>query len=126
MVIAGLPPLGCLPIQMTMRFVKLKGRVCVEDENLDAQLYNQKLEKRLSVKQAELPQSKIVFADAYEPLFDMINHPEKYGKPILFPVHLHASQNPQAYVALFKLSGNCKLMNWRWPLYILYGTEQDS
>ncbi|XP_031388180.1 GDSL esterase/lipase At2g30310-like isoform X2 [Punica granatum] len=77
LVIAGLPPMGCLPIQMTLRFAEIKDRKCVEDENMDAQIYNRKLAKLLSERQAELLQSKIVYADAYEPLIDMIHHPQK-------------------------------------------------
>ncbi|KAJ9698793.1 hypothetical protein PVL29_007724 [Vitis rotundifolia] len=80
MVIAGLPPMGCLPIQMTTRF-ELPGifRVCLEDQNSDAQSYNSKLEKLLPQIQNSLPGSKILYGDIYTPLEDMINNPEKYG-----------------------------------------------
>ncbi|KAG2669871.1 hypothetical protein I3843_14G055500 [Carya illinoinensis] len=79
MCIAGLPPIGCLPIQMTARFENRRDRKCLEDENLDAENYNQKLVKLLPQVQAYLPGSKLVYADVYEPLIHMINHPEKYG-----------------------------------------------
>ncbi|CBI15870.3 unnamed protein product, partial [Vitis vinifera] len=80
MVIAGLPPMGCLPIQMSTRF-ELPGifRVCLEDQNSDAQSYNSKLEKLLPQIQNSLPGSKILYVDIYTPLDDMINNPEKYG-----------------------------------------------
>ncbi|XP_040993807.1 GDSL esterase/lipase At2g30310-like [Juglans microcarpa x Juglans regia] len=77
--ITGLPPIGCLPIQMTAKFENPKDRKCLEDENLDAENYNQKLAKLLPQVQAYLPGSKIVYADVYEPLIHMTNHPEKYG-----------------------------------------------
>ncbi|XP_035545917.1 GDSL esterase/lipase At2g30310-like [Juglans regia] len=77
--ITGLPPIGCLPIQMTAKFENPRDRKCLEDENLDAENYNQKLAKLLPQVQAYLPGSKIVYADVYEPLIHMINHPEKYG-----------------------------------------------
>ncbi|KAG6677980.1 hypothetical protein I3842_14G056700 [Carya illinoinensis] len=46
MCIAGLPPIGCLPIQMTARFENRRDRKCLEDENLDAENYNQKLMRK--------------------------------------------------------------------------------
>ncbi|GAV58663.1 LOW QUALITY PROTEIN: Lipase_GDSL domain-containing protein, partial [Cephalotus follicularis] len=78
MVIAGLPPVGCLPIQMTAKFEFLF-RTCVENQNVDAQSYNNKLENLLSQIQAKLAGSKIVYGDVYNPLIDMINNPQKYG-----------------------------------------------
>ena len=79
MVVAGLPPIGCLPIQMTARFEIPTNRKCLEDQNSDAQSYNKKLAKLLPEIQATLPRSKIVYADVYEPLIDMINLPQQYG-----------------------------------------------
>ncbi|KAM1115193.1 hypothetical protein TB2_038290 [Malus domestica] len=77
--IAGLPPVGCLPIQVTVKFGKPKDGRCVDDENSDSQIYNQKLVKLLSKMQSLLPGSRIVYLDVYEPLIDMINNPHKFG-----------------------------------------------
>ncbi|KAG5516811.1 hypothetical protein RHGRI_037530 [Rhododendron griersonianum] len=55
MLIAGLPPLG------------------------QSQSYNQKLVAMLSQLQESLPGSKLVYADFYTPLFDMMNNPQEYG-----------------------------------------------
>ncbi|GMI75728.1 hypothetical protein like AT1G06990 [Hibiscus trionum] len=79
MLVVGLPPIGCLPIQMTFRFGVQTNRECLEDENSDAQSYNKKLAHLLPELQAKLHRSKIVYADIYEPLFDMIIHPQQYG-----------------------------------------------
>ncbi|KAE8655236.1 GDSL esterase/lipase [Hibiscus syriacus] len=79
MVIAGLPPIGCLPVQMTIKFELQTNRECLEDQNDDAQSYNNNLAQLLPQLQAKLPMSKIVYADIYEPLLDMINHPQQYG-----------------------------------------------
>ncbi|OMO82930.1 Lipase, GDSL [Corchorus capsularis] len=79
MVVAGLPPIGCLPIQMSAKFEILNDRRCLEDQNSDAQSYNKKLSKLLPQIQAMLPKSKIVYADVYEPLVDMMNYPHGYG-----------------------------------------------
>ncbi|KAI3450277.1 hypothetical protein Pfo_006942 [Paulownia fortunei] len=76
MVVSGLPPIGCLPIQMTAK--SSIPRTCSHKENADAQSYNDKLEKLLPQIGAELPESKILYVDAFNPLMDMINHPQKY------------------------------------------------
>uniref|UniRef100_A0A2N9FAR2 HAT C-terminal dimerisation domain-containing protein n=2 Tax=Fagus sylvatica TaxID=28930 RepID=A0A2N9FAR2_FAGSY len=77
--VVGLPPIGCLPIQITLRFQNPFNTKCIEHQNLDAQSYNQKLVNQLSKIQAVLPESKISYSDVYEQVNDMINHPQKYG-----------------------------------------------
>ncbi|BBH04583.1 GDSL-like Lipase/Acylhydrolase family protein, partial [Prunus dulcis] len=79
-VITGLPPIGCLPIQITAKSGNPKNRICVDNENSDAQIYNQKLVKLLPKIQSLFPGSKIVYADVYEPLTDMINNPQKFER----------------------------------------------
>ncbi|CAI9107089.1 OLC1v1006371C1 [Oldenlandia corymbosa var. corymbosa] len=74
--VAGLPPIGCLPFQITTKLGFIK---CIEDENLDSQRYNQKLIALLPNIQAKLPGSKIVYADIYTPISDMVARPESYG-----------------------------------------------
>lgn len=78
---AGLPPVGCLPIQMTAKFKNPEDRKCVEDENLDARAYNHKLANLLPQIKSVLPKSKIAYADVYKPMTDLTNHPQKYGMP---------------------------------------------
>ncbi|KAK4419888.1 GDSL esterase/lipase [Sesamum alatum] len=53
-------------------------RSCSHKENADAKSYNDKLEKLLPQIQADLPGSKILYVDTYNPLFDMITNPPKY------------------------------------------------
>ncbi|KAL7247226.1 hypothetical protein ACSBR2_002194 [Camellia fascicularis] len=75
MVVAGLPPIGCIPIQMT---AKLEiHRKCID--HLDAQSYNAKLSNLLPELQSSLPGSKIIYADIYTSLDDMMKNPQKYG-----------------------------------------------
>ncbi|CAL5421937.1 unnamed protein product [Camellia sinensis] len=77
MVVAGLPPIGCIPIQMT---AKLQiHRKCIDHQNSDAQSYNAKLSNLLPQLQSSLPGSKIIYADIYTPLDDMMKNPQKYG-----------------------------------------------
>ncbi|KAM6578361.1 hypothetical protein CsatB_030198 [Cannabis sativa] len=75
--VSGLPPIGCLPIQRSTQL--WRDRSCVEDQNMGAKTYNHKLERVLAKTQAKLPGTKVVYVDIYQPLFDMINHPDKYG-----------------------------------------------
>ncbi|XP_022731827.1 GDSL esterase/lipase At2g30310-like [Durio zibethinus] len=79
MIVAGVPPIGCLPIQMTARLEFPRNRRCLDDQNSEAQSYNMKLAKLLPEIQAKLPRSKILYADTYKSLIDMINHPQQYG-----------------------------------------------
>ncbi|XP_034923698.1 GDSL esterase/lipase At1g06990 [Populus alba] len=79
MIVAGLPPIGCLPIQMTTKQQPPSHRRCLHNQNLYSRSYNQKLASMLPLVQAKLSGSKIAYADIYEPLMDMIHHPEKYG-----------------------------------------------
>ncbi|KAK2376589.1 GDSL Lipase/Acylhydrolase family protein [Trifolium repens] len=77
--VTGLPAIGCIPVQITAKFVNLKDRKCVEDENLEAKVYNQKLARRLLKLQPMLPGSRIIYTNIYDPLIGLINHPQKYG-----------------------------------------------
>ncbi|KFK24514.1 gdsl esterase lipase [Arabis alpina] len=77
-VVGGLPPMGCLPVQMTAKMRNIL-RFCVEQENIDSVLYNQKLVKKLPEIEASLPGSKFLYANVYDPVMDMIQNPSKYG-----------------------------------------------
>ncbi|XP_060196180.1 GDSL esterase/lipase At2g24560-like [Lycium barbarum] len=76
-IVNGLPPIGCLPIQMTAKSPLL--RTCINKENFDAQIYNQKLEHLLLQLQAHLPGSKILYIDSYAFVSDLINNAQEYG-----------------------------------------------
>ncbi|KAG5525682.1 hypothetical protein RHGRI_032097 [Rhododendron griersonianum] len=78
MLIAGLPPLGCWAAGFNM------GGRCVDYSQ--SQSYNQKLVAMLSRLQESLPGSKLVYADFYTPLYDMMNNPQKYGKTLVVTV----------------------------------------
>ncbi|KAJ0261936.1 GDSL esterase/lipase [Hirschfeldia incana] len=76
--VVGLPPIGCIPVQMTTKFRNIF-RFCVEQENKDSVLYNQKLQKLLPEIQASLTQSKILYANVHDPMLDMMQNPSKYA-----------------------------------------------
>lgn len=93
---SGLPPIGCLPIQMTAK--SPYDRTCIEKENSNSQSYNKKLEELLPHLQAQLPGSKIFYADIYTPLSNFINYPHEYGK--LSIILLEFFKNIIEYVSL--------------------------
>ncbi|XP_023888314.2 GDSL esterase/lipase At1g06990 [Quercus suber] len=79
MMVVGLPPMGCLPIQITLKYPKPINRKCIEHLNADSQSYNLKLVNLLSKLQAVLPGSKFAYADINQRVINMINNPQKYG-----------------------------------------------
>uniref|UniRef100_M4E248 Uncharacterized protein n=1 Tax=Brassica campestris TaxID=3711 RepID=M4E248_BRACM len=76
--VVGLPPIGCIPVQMTAKFRNIF-RFCIEQENIDSVLYNEKLQKVLPKIEASLSGSKILYANVYDPMLDMMQNPRKYG-----------------------------------------------
>ncbi|XP_060199859.1 GDSL esterase/lipase EXL1-like [Lycium barbarum] len=75
--VLGIPPIGCLPSQRT-----LKGgeeRKCVDYLNQAAQLFNSKLATDLSSLGNKFPDSRLVYVDIYNLLLDVINDPQKFG-----------------------------------------------
>ncbi|CAH2060045.1 unnamed protein product [Thlaspi arvense] len=77
-VVGGLAPMGCLPVQMTAKMRNVL-RFCVEQENKESVVYNQKLVKKLPEIEASLPGSKFLYANVYDPVMDIIQNPSKYG-----------------------------------------------
>ncbi|KAG8380867.1 hypothetical protein BUALT_Bualt06G0061100 [Buddleja alternifolia] len=81
--VTGLPPIGCMPVQVTlgslMPSFHMFQRQCINQQNLDSQSYNAKLEALTSRLQATLPGSRVVYVDIYTPLMDMVTRPEAYG-----------------------------------------------
>ncbi|KAL8130687.1 hypothetical protein V2J09_019842 [Rumex salicifolius] len=77
----GAPPIGCVPSQRTIGGGPY--RMCADDYNRVAVLFNSKLSPQLTSLQASLPGSKIVYVDVYTPLLDMILSPTKYGLEVV-------------------------------------------
>lgn len=80
--VVGLPPMGCLPVVITLysdnAFVK---RGCIDSVSSVAQSYNQNLQIQLNATQNRLAENgaRIVYLDAYSPLRDMTSRGQKYG-----------------------------------------------
>ncbi|MFS7891828.1 putative triacylglycerol lipase [Helianthus anomalus] len=73
----GAPPIGCVPSQRTLGGGGL--RVCAEEYNQAAQIYNSKLQRVTQYLNSTLAQSRIVYIDIYNPLLDIIENPLQYG-----------------------------------------------
>ncbi|KAK4481407.1 hypothetical protein RD792_012297 [Penstemon davidsonii] len=68
----GLPPLGCLPSQRT-----LKGgaeRECVEMYNQVADLFNKKLQVELNSINSQFPDARLKYIDIFFPLISSTTH----------------------------------------------------
>ncbi|KAL2931754.1 hypothetical protein RDABS01_037164 [Bienertia sinuspersici] len=77
--VVGLPPVGCLPIVMTLHPSLYQPRSCVESLSSMAIDFNKMLIHQLNIMQASQPNIIIVYADIYGPLQDQYSYPYKYG-----------------------------------------------
>ena len=80
--VVGLPPIGCLPIVITLNFDKTTlTRGCVDSYSAAARGFNQILKKELKSMQSKLAKDnvKLYYVDSYGPLADMIHNFHNYG-----------------------------------------------
>lgn len=80
--VVGLPPMGCLPIIITLYSPHgLQQRGCVDKFDSVAREYNLKLQKELGSMQMDFAKEggKVAYVDIYQPLMDMIQRPSKFG-----------------------------------------------
>ncbi|KAJ1375431.1 SGNH hydrolase superfamily [Sesbania bispinosa] len=81
--VAGLPPIGCLPMQVTVSSFLFTPhwlqRVCNDEQNTDSQSYNSNLQSRVQSWQNSLNGAKVAYFDIYTPIMDMVQNPAKYG-----------------------------------------------
>ncbi|KAH6762802.1 hypothetical protein C2S52_020235 [Perilla frutescens var. hirtella] len=74
--IIGMPPLGCLPMDVTLNEAK---RECVKAHNSEAEAYNVKLQDLIKHLLVDMPRSKLVYVDIYNPIMSMVNNPKQFG-----------------------------------------------
>lgn len=89
--VAGMPPTGCLPLQMTADSIfpifgphRLQRR-CAEQQNSDSQAYNRKLQALISNLNSEVKGAEFAYADIYRPLMEIIRNPHKEGMHAMQP-----------------------------------------
>ncbi|KAL6600587.1 hypothetical protein ACP70R_045387 [Stipagrostis hirtigluma subsp. patula] len=75
--VAGLPPLGCLPLQRTLNAAR-PGE-CNWGLNAVARRFNRRLRAAARRLDGELPGAQVVYVDQYRVLADMIAKPWQYG-----------------------------------------------
>ncbi|PIA31312.1 hypothetical protein AQUCO_05100088v1 [Aquilegia coerulea] len=78
----GMPPIGCLPVIVTLNSPSaILQRGCIDEYSIAAKQFNQKLKAELKTMQNNLANSGIiiVYADIYEPLLDIIQNYKKFG-----------------------------------------------
>ncbi|KAJ4725170.1 GDSL esterase/lipase [Melia azedarach] len=75
--IAGLPPMGCLPLERATNI--FSGSDCVEKYNDVSKDFNEKLQEMVMELNKELAGMRLVFSNPYDILLDMIQDPNKFG-----------------------------------------------
>jgi hypothetical protein len=88
--VVGLPPMGCLPVVVTLysnRSATLQ-RGCVEQYSSIARDYNLMLQNELKLMQPSLANNgaKVYYIDIYGPLIDMIHDKAKFGERVLYSI----------------------------------------
>ncbi|XP_019097857.1 PREDICTED: GDSL esterase/lipase At5g45960-like isoform X2 [Camelina sativa] len=79
-VVVGLPPIGCLPIVITLFSGEaLTNRRCIDRFSAVATNYNYLLQKELGLMQMSLAGSKILYLDVYNSLYEIIHDNHKFG-----------------------------------------------
>jgi phospholipase/lecithinase/hemolysin len=78
--VAGLPPVGCLPVMRTLSNLGSGSGECVADQNAAAERYNAALQKMLTKLEAASPGTTLAYVDVYTPLMNMAAQPQKYGE----------------------------------------------
>lgn len=80
---AGLPPLGCLPIVITLNSNDVfSKRNCIDSFNSIARDYNSKLQNKLNDMQNSFANlgSRIAYLEAYKSTMDIIQDKKLYGE----------------------------------------------
>ncbi|KAJ8545470.1 hypothetical protein K7X08_018053 [Anisodus acutangulus] len=79
--IVGLPPFGCLPVVITMNTAgnPLLPRQCIDSYSVVGKEYNFLLQNMLKNMNMNINGTKLTYGDIYNPLYDMVQNPHKYG-----------------------------------------------
>ncbi|XP_073059959.1 GDSL esterase/lipase At5g45960-like [Primulina eburnea] len=80
-VIAGLPPIGCVPAVITLNSNNaLTNRGCIESLCTVAQDYNRMLQTTLAdMRQMSHAGARVAYIDIYKPLDDIVKNPRQFG-----------------------------------------------
>lgn len=79
MSLAGLPPMGCLPLERTTNFFSGYGKGCNDEYNTVALDFNQKLSGLVQKLNKELLGIRVVLSDPYDIFVQIITKPSSFG-----------------------------------------------
>ncbi|PQP95100.1 GDSL esterase/lipase [Prunus yedoensis var. nudiflora] len=77
MSIAGLPPMGCLPLERTTNI--FSGSDCIEEYNDVARIFNVKLQGLIEKLSKKLVRIQLVLSNTYDILLEIIQNPATFG-----------------------------------------------
>ena len=95
MAFVGLPPIGCLPIIITLNSQNaFLQRGCIDELSWVANDYNLKLQKKLKAIHSNLAHfgGRIAYIDIYGPLSNLIQDYNKFGMNLVFYLSLFFHQ----------------------------------
>ncbi|KAJ0742060.1 putative triacylglycerol lipase [Helianthus annuus] len=70
-------PIGCVPFERTL--AGGTHRMCVDEYNKAAQLFNSMLKQQLQLLASSLHESRVAIVDFYNPLIKILENPQQYG-----------------------------------------------
>ncbi|KAK4279167.1 hypothetical protein QN277_016915 [Acacia crassicarpa] len=104
--VTGLVPMGCLPLERT---VNIFGHHDCDDKYNEVALeFNHKLEAMLNGLNEELPGFKVISANAYDIVFDIINRPSSYGFEVVEKACCSTGTVEMSYLCSDKNPLTCK------------------
>lgn len=77
-VILNLPPLGCVPAQITLH--GHGNSTCVKRLNDDATKMNQQIASLIEDMKKQTPGARLILVDIFSPIYNAFQDPQKYGK----------------------------------------------
>lgn len=78
-VVQGLPPVGCLPMDISLTPISIRDRSgCSTIVNAAVVIHNQILQAKLEIYRKLHPDVTIIYADSWKAYYAIVNNPEKY------------------------------------------------
>jgi hypothetical protein len=86
-VVPGVLPVGCFPIYLTLYQTSNAGDYdqygCLKRFNALSSRHNSLLQSKVSSLQSKYPNAKIMYADFYSHVYDMVKSPASYGTSLI-------------------------------------------
>lgn len=87
MAILGLPPIGCLPAQITLHGSN-GSQDCIKEYNDVAINFNSLLQVTLNDMKKSMHGARVIYVDIFSYLYDVFQNPKAYG---IVPLPSHSS-----------------------------------